>query len=97
MGPSSLITTLCYLRDTISWRKIITGTKGRRKETGKDRGKEDMNTQRKGKIKERIKIGRNEEKQGDTVIDLPCAGGLVNLTKPPVKLGINSVLSYINF
>lgn len=46
MGPSSLITTLCYLQDIISWRKIITGTTGRREEISKDRGKEDMNTEK---------------------------------------------------
>lgn len=51
MGPSSLITTLCYLRNIISWRKTVTGTIRRRKESSRERGKEDMKTQRKGEKK----------------------------------------------
>lgn len=39
MGPSSLITTLGYLRDVISWRKIITGTTRRGRQEGRIVGK----------------------------------------------------------
>lgn len=62
MGPSSLITTLCYLWDIISWGKLITDTTGRRKDISKDRGKEDTNTEKRRAKGER-KIGCNEEKQ----------------------------------